>query len=290
MADQDVMTRIRAAASLIHASRYLTAFTGAGISVESGIPPFRGEGGLWSKYDPRKLELDYFLAHPDKAWPVIKEIFYDHFGQAKPNAAHKVLAAWENEGWPQGEGGAAGGGRGAPNSPGASAGRRREAAPAGRASAGQARLKALITQNIDNLHVMAGSRNVIEFHGNSRTLVCLACRSRVEAVPALLEILPPRCPCGGIYKPDFIFFGEGIPSDALERSIRAAEETDVMLVVGSTGGVYPAADIPRRAKRNGAGIIEINPSPSELTPDITDVFIEMKACEAAERIALLLRS
>ncbi len=76
----DVDNAILKAASLIRSSRYLTAFTGAGISVESGIPPFRGEGGLWSKYDPRMLELDFFLAHPEKAWPVIKEIFYDHFG------------------------------------------------------------------------------------------------------------------------------------------------------------------------------------------------------------------
>ena len=66
--------------------------------MESGIPPFRGPGGLWSTYDPRMLELDYFLAHPDKAWPVIREIFYDHFGTAKPNAAHLVLAAWRRHG------------------------------------------------------------------------------------------------------------------------------------------------------------------------------------------------
>jgi hypothetical protein len=93
---------ISEAAALIRSARYLTAFTGAGISVESGIPPFRGAGGLWSKYDPRMLELDYFLSHPDKAWPVIKEIFYDHFGAARPNKAHLVLARLENEGWPRG--------------------------------------------------------------------------------------------------------------------------------------------------------------------------------------------
>ena len=91
-------THISRAASLIRGARYLTAFTGAGISVESGIPPFRGEGGLWSKYDPRMLELDYFLAHPEVSWPVLKEIFYDHFGAAKPNRAHEVLAAWEARG------------------------------------------------------------------------------------------------------------------------------------------------------------------------------------------------
>jgi NAD-dependent deacetylase len=94
----EARSRIREAVRLIRQARYLTAFTGAGISVESGIPPFRGEGGLWSKYDPRMLELDYFLAHPETAWPVIREIFYDHFGKAKPNRAHEVLAAWEARG------------------------------------------------------------------------------------------------------------------------------------------------------------------------------------------------
>ena len=91
-------TAIRDAAALIRSTRFLTAFSGAGVSVESGIPAFRGEGGLWSRYDPRMLELDYFLAHPEKAWPVIREIFYDHFGKARPNRAHEVLAAWEARG------------------------------------------------------------------------------------------------------------------------------------------------------------------------------------------------
>jgi NAD-dependent deacetylase len=112
----DAHEAIHAAASLIRSARYLTAFTGAGISVESGIPPFRGPGGLWGKYDPRTLELDYFLADPARAWPVIREIFYDNFGKAKPNRAHEVLAAWEARGF----------------------------------------LKCLITQNIDNLHSEAG--------------------------------------------------------------------------------------------------------------------------------------
>jgi NAD-dependent deacetylase len=84
--------------SLIRSARHLTAFTGAGISVESGIPPFRGEGGLWSKYDPRLLEIRYFLEHPEVPWPVLKEIFYDHFGAARPNRANEVLAAWEARG------------------------------------------------------------------------------------------------------------------------------------------------------------------------------------------------
>jgi len=89
---------ILSAASLIRAAKHLTAFTGAGISVESGIPPFRGEGGLWTKYDPRLLEIRYFLEHPEVSWPVLKQIFYEHFGAARPNRAHEVLAAWEARG------------------------------------------------------------------------------------------------------------------------------------------------------------------------------------------------
>ncbi len=98
MAETVVLNSILEAASFIRGARHLTAFSGAGISVESGIPPFRGEGGLWTKYDPRLLELSYFLKHPEVSWPVLKEIFYDHFGTAKPNRAHEVLAAWEARG------------------------------------------------------------------------------------------------------------------------------------------------------------------------------------------------
>jgi NAD-dependent deacetylase len=240
MGTRGITSSIREAASLIRTSHHLTAFTGAGISVESGIPPFRGPGGLWSTYDPRMLELDYFLAHPDKAWPVIREIFYDHFGKARPNAAHLALARLETAGT----------------------------------------LKTLITQNIDNLHYLAGSRNIVEFHGNSRLLVCLACGQRVEAHPALLGKLPPMCPCGGMYKPDFIFFGEGIPQSAHARSQDAARRTDVMLVVGSTGEVFPAALVPRWASEAGAKIIEINPEASEFTGSVSDIHVPLKAAEA----------
>jgi NAD-dependent deacetylase len=85
-------------AYLIRSARYLTVFTGAGISVESGISPFRGAGGLWDRYDPRTLEIEFFLRRPELAWPVIREIFHDNFGRAKPNRAHDVLAAWEARG------------------------------------------------------------------------------------------------------------------------------------------------------------------------------------------------
>ncbi len=240
----EIHSRINKAAALIRGAQYLTAFTGAGISVESGIPPFRGPGGLWGKYDPRTLEIDYFLASPARAWPVIKEIFYDNFGTAKPNAAHMVLARLEAAGM----------------------------------------LKMLITQNIDNLHYIAGSRNIAEFHGNSRKLLCLTCGKKVDARPEIMQVLPPTCPCGGVYKPDFIFFGEGIPREAYARSQEAAGMSDVMLVVGSTGEVYPAAQVPRWAKEAGATIIEVNPDSSAFTDSITDIHIPLAAGEAFELI------
>jgi NAD-dependent deacetylase len=237
---QQTTNGLKEAIFLIRSAKYLTAFTGAGISVESGIPPFRGPGGLWNKYDPRMLELEYFVSHPDTAWPVIREIFYDHFGKAQPNKAHEVLAYWEMQG----------------------------------------HLKALITQNIDNLHYLAGSRNIVEFHGNSRLLVCLDCGRRVEAARPLLEKLPPRCACGGVLKPDFIFFGEGIPPDAYARAHEAARRADVMLVVGSTGEVYPAALIPMWASEASAKIIEVNPETSEFTRSISDIHLHLRAAEA----------
>ena len=235
---------VREAARLIRDARYLSAFTGAGISVESGVPPFRGPGGLWSRYDPRKLELAYFHSHPLECWELLREIFYESFAAARPNEAHRVLARLEEKGL----------------------------------------LKVLITQNIDNLHHEAGSRNVVEFHGSSRTLRCTVCGAAAPADPALLENLPPSCACGGVLKPDMVFFGEEIPELAWFESAQAARRTDVMLVVGSTGEVYPAAGIPVQAAEQGATIVEINPEPSNFTESISDVFVPLPAAEALSRI------
>lgn len=217
---------LRRAADLIKKAEWLTAFTGAGMSVESGIPPFRGEGGIWDSYDSRLLELSYFTANPEKCWPLIKEIFYDSFARAEPNPGHLALAAMEE----------------------------REL------------LKSLITQNIDDLHYRAGNRRVVEYHGNSRLLQCLSCRGAVEAAGVDLSRLPPLCSrCGGVLKPDFVFFGEAIPFTAMSEARFAAGRTDCMILVGTTGEVYPAAALPGVAAGNGARIIEINPSPSSYT-------------------------
>ena len=233
-------TDIQKAAELIKNSNSMIAFTGAGISVESGIPPFRGPDGLWSKYDPKCLDLDYFHAYPKESWTAIKAIFYDFFGKAKFNKAHKVLADFEKEGL----------------------------------------LKAIVTQNIDNLHQEAGSKQVFEFHGNSQRMICPVCDEMYLPSEVDLNKLPPRCKNDGeVLKPDFVFFGEGIPEDAYRKSLLAAQMTDLALVIGTTGEVMPAASIPTEAKRAGATIIEINTAPSNYTNQITDIFLKGKASE-----------
>jgi NAD-dependent deacetylase len=239
------LSEIKRAAEIIKKSEYCIAFTGAGVSVESGIPPFRGENSIWDKYDPLVLDINYFYANPDKSWPVIREIFYDFFGQAKPNIAHKVMAEMEASGI----------------------------------------LKCVITQNIDDLHQKAGSKNVYEFHGNSQRLVCTKCAFNQNAVDADLSFVPLFCSkCGGLVKPDFVFFGEKIPEDAYQKSMDATHKADVCLIVGSTGEVMPAALIPSEARRNGAFVIEINPETSHFTGAVTNIHLKGKAGEVFEEL------
>jgi NAD-dependent deacetylase len=232
--------QLRQAAQLLNNSKYAVAFTGAGISVESGIPPFRGSDGLWSKYDPIVLDLGYFHRNTKASWKVIRELFYDFFGKASPNAAHKTLAEWEQKGI----------------------------------------LKSIITQNIDNLHQEAGSKVVYEFHGTASTMVCLDCASKYPSPEINLKKLPPTCSkCNGILKPDFIFFGEGIPEEASYKSFEAAEKCDVFIVIGTTGEVMPASMLPPTAKKSGAKIIEINPEVSYFSHQLSDIHLMGKAGE-----------
>lgn len=234
-----IKKKIHDAASVILEAKQITAFTGAGISVESGIPPFRGKDGLWNKYNPSFLDIDFFYSNPKESWRLIKEIFYDFFGKANPNNAHKALAWMEQNNL----------------------------------------LHGIITQNIDNLHQEAGSKIVHEYHGTSHTLVCIECEKSHQVTEVNFNKMPPACNfCqNGILKPDFIFFGEGIPETAQKNSIKAAEESDVFLVIGTTGEIMPASMIPQLAKSRGAHIIEVNTHPSNYTGRITDIFLEGKA-------------
>lgn len=240
------------AAAAIRNARFLTAFSGAGISVESGIPPFRGAGGVWGKYDPELLDLGYFERHPERSWPAIKEMFTNFLATEgrtpiRPNRAHEVLAEWERAG----------------------------------------RLKGTITQNIDGLHAAAGSRKLVEYHGHCRTMTCLGCGAVVPLTAEAVADDVPKCSrCGGVWKPDFVFFGEGIPVAAAQQAEEWAEQTDCMVLAGTSGLVWPAAGLPVTAKRRGATIIEINPHESEYTEKgVTDIFLPLKAVAAFEELA-----
>jgi NAD-dependent deacetylase len=176
---------------------------------------------------------------------VIREIFFEKFKGARPNAAHMALTFLQEKGY----------------------------------------LKEIITQNIDNLHQAAGSKDVVEFHGNCRRLVTIDHRYSYPVEEISLDRLPPRCPkSGNILKPDFIFFGEEIPHEAFVNSVRAAENAKLVLVIGTTGEVMPAGQVPVLAKQNRAKIIEVNTEPSSFTNLMTDVFLQGKATEVMETL------
>ncbi len=238
------------AVKLIMDSSRTTAFTGAGISVESGVPAFRGGGGLWEKYNPDAIEISHFIKNPESSWGIIKEIFYDFFGKVKPNGAHYALAELEKMGL----------------------------------------LQSIITQNIDNLHHDAGSVEIYEFHGSSRDLVCTGCGDKESVKDLDLSELPPFCKkCDYVLKPDFVFFGEPIPDDASSKSWAEAVNSELFLIIGTSGEVMPASMIPFEAKKRGKKIIEINVSPSKYTGSITDIFLEGKASVVMEKLLKRIR-
>lgn len=230
---------------IIRKANYVTAFTGAGISVESGIPTFRGAGGLWERFDPKALDLIHFHTNPGQSWKVIREIFYSIFGNVQPNEAHQALASMENLGF----------------------------------------LKSVITQNIDGLHQKAGNRVVYELHGTLETLVCTKCKRKYKSREITFKSLPLYCSdCEGLLKPDFIFFGEELPQDVYNDSREQAAMSDVFLIIGTTGMVAPASYIPVHAKKNGCTIIEINTESSQFTNTITDIFLKGKSSEIMTRL------
>jgi NAD-dependent deacetylase len=231
------MNNYQQIADRISRSKYGVALTGAGISVESGIPDFRSPGGLWSKYDPREFGyIESFRANPGKVWRMLVELD-EVLLRADPNPAHLALAELEKRGI----------------------------------------LKLIITQNVDSLHQRAGSAKVVEFHGNNRTLRCDSCGQRFPRETVSMKSLPPRCPCGKALRPDLVFFGEPIAGDAYQRAMAAAKKCDFMLVVGTSASVAPASYLPRIAKENGAFLLEVNPEISELSYHMTDFHIAESA-------------
>jgi NAD-dependent deacetylase len=212
----------------------IVAFTGAGFSAESGISTFRGAGGLWSKYDPAiYADINRFREDPSYYWSFFRDERYPVIKEAKPNDGHYVLVELETRG----------------------------------------KLYRLITQNIDGLHQLAGSSNVIELHGNTREIRCLSCNgvySMDEAYKLLQEDLPPKCSCGGFLKPSTVLFGEPLPQDALDKAMLAVRNCDMFLVLGSSLVVYPASSMPSIAKKNGSVlvIINIDPTPMDYIADL----------------------
>jgi NAD-dependent deacetylase len=243
------MDQYHVAAELIGKTKDLVAFTGAGISVDAGIPAFRGGQGLWDKYDPMEYaQIDAFVRHPEKVWIMLREMS-DVILRAKPTPAHIALSILEKRGI----------------------------------------LKSVITQNVDGLHQEAGNSDVIEYHGNHRLLRCTQCAQTIPLTEESANIQPyPICSnCHQPFKPDVVFFGEQIPVRAMLRANQEARNCKIMLIIGTSATVYPAADIPYMAKANGATIIEINVEPTSFTSAITHHFFQGKASEV---MPLLMRN
>ena len=246
-------SQLARAAELVAAARRGVAFTGAGVSAESGIRTFRGQDGLWRQYDPYKVaSIQGFRRDPSVYWRVASE-GWRMYRAAQPNPGHHALAALEETG----------------------------------------HLAGVVTQNTDGLHRDAGTRRLIELHGNGRTVRCLVCGATEPrpAVQARLDHeLPPRCVvCGGMHmKPDVVFFGEALPSAAMMDAFRMARECDLMLVVGSSLQVYPAADVPEVAAERNAPLVIVNDEPTPMDVAAT-VVIRGRSGEALPEIERLAR-
>jgi NAD-dependent deacetylase len=211
------------------ASERAVILTGAGISTESGIPDFRSPGGVWSKY--RTVYFDEFMASAEARHEYWRQKCEMHrgFADAQPNAGHDVLARWEAAG----------------------------------------RIRGVITQNIDGLHQLAGCRQVLELHGTARQATCLDCGARFDIDPLVIHFQStggvPDCPhCAGRLKHATISFGQMLPVDVLMEATRWSREAELVLAIGSSLVVTPAADLPRIAESCGARLVIINRDPTPL--------------------------
>jgi NAD-dependent deacetylase len=227
-------------AKLIRRRPRVVALTGAGISVESGIPSFRGAGGLWDRYDPMEYaHIRVFRRNPAKVWQLLREMD-ETISRARPNPAHEALAALEARGY----------------------------------------LTGIITQNVDNLHQAAGSKRVVEYHGNALTFVCDTCKGRHPRETLDFDHTPLYCLCGGLVRPNVVFFGEQIPEKAQAEAEDLAQHCDLLLVIGTSGEVAPASYIPAIAKAWHAIIVENNLEPTRLTYSLADHFLRGSAAQA----------
>lgn len=234
---------IKKAKELIVKAKKIVAFTGAGISVDSGIPDFRSEGGLWKRYDPHEFATyESFVRDPTKFWTMGREIA-ETILKAQPNQAHKALFELEK----------------------------------------QKKLIGIITQNIDNLHQAAGNSEVIELHGNYLRAYCIECKTEYVGKKIHQNVadgeIPPKCEkCGGVLKSEAILFGEPLPEGPMQKAVSLCRNADLMLVIGTSLSVYPAAFLPQLAKNSGAKIILINLEGTN-KDDIADVVLKGRASE-----------
>jgi NAD-dependent deacetylase len=215
--------------SLLAGARNIAVLTGAGISAESGIPTFRGPGGLWRNFRPEQLATpEAFAADPKLSWE-----WYDWrrsvVAKTQPNAGHRALVTLE----------------------------------------ARSPRFTLITQNVDGLHERAGSRNVLRIHGSIWHTRCTRCGQEVEDLRVPMPELPPLCGCGGMLRPGVVWFGEGLPSDVWDNAQQAVEESDLLLVVGTSAVVYPAASLVPLAARAGANVVEVNPDETVVSRSVT---------------------
>lgn len=212
-------------ATIRRSSRGVVVLTGAGVSVASGIPSFRGNSGLWTRWDPEEYAtIDAFDRDPARVWEFLRELG-ETLEEAEPNEAHRAIAAL--------------GGRGF--------------------------VDVVVTQNVDGLHQRAGSERVVELHGSHRTLRCRRCDATfpVDEMATVVDAVVPTCRnCGGVLKPDVVLFGEPMPPQALRQAEHAVRHCGVLLVVGTSVEVHPASRIPDIAARAGAAIWEVNPEPA----------------------------
>ena len=232
-------SKINNVVQLIKKADKITVLTGAGISVESGIPDFRSKGGLWDKYDPFVYaHIDSFLKDPYKVWDMLKEM-NNILKDKKPNFAHIALKQLEEKG----------------------------------------KTVKIITQNVDSLHSKAGSSIVYEYHGVWDKLICVKCGSKEDLKNFPMDIIPHCATCNFPYKPEVVFFGEPIDPYIMTISNNAAKECDIFMVIGTSAQVYPAAYLPNIAFNNKIPIIEINLEETPLTKSLNTILLQGKASE-----------
>lgn len=243
--------KIDRAKKLVSTSSKITALTGAGISVDSGIPDFRSEGGLWERYDPHEYAtIESFMQNPKKFWTMGRELAATILN-AKPNKAHLGLTKLESE----------------------------------------KKLIGIITLNIDNLHQAAGSKKIVELHGNYLRAHCIECGKEFVGESVHQRVangeIPPKCDeCNGVLKSEAVLFGEPLPEKAMSEAIKLCRETDLMLVIGTSLSIYPAAFLPQLAKNAGAKIILINLEGIN-RDNVADIVIQGRATEIVPKLVAL---